>query len=59
MDTATLRGSVDLLRKKFSNLEIQSKDEVVASKNWFLSIEDLEEIIGEKVVVFSIAGRQY
>jgi hypothetical protein len=51
MDAATLRASVEMLRKNISNFEITSKGKGAASNNKFFSIEDLEEAIGEKIVV--------
>jgi len=58
MDAATLRDSVEMLRKNISNFEITSKGKGMASNNKFFSREDLEEAIGEKIVVCSIGGRK-
>ena len=58
MDAAILRDSVEMLRKNISNFEITSKGKGMASNNKFFSREDLEEAIGEKIVVYSIGGRK-
>jgi len=55
MDAATLRGSVEMVRKNISNFEITGKG---ASNNNFFSREDLEEAIGEKIVVCSMGGKK-
>ena len=47
-----------MLRKNISNFEITGKGKGVASNNKFFSREDLEEAIGEKIVVCSIGGRK-
>jgi len=43
MDAATLRDSVEMLRKNISNFEITGKGKGMALNNKFFSREDLEE----------------
>jgi hypothetical protein len=58
MDAATLRGNVEMFRKNTSKFEINDKGKGVASNYKFFSREDLEEAIGEKIVVCSIGERK-
>ena len=58
MDAATLKDSVETLRKNIPNFEITRKGKGMASNNKFFSREDLEEAIGGKIVVCSVGGRK-